>query len=245
MIASGVRLSETRVAIRSPGFSPSGELLPTSSTTPVSIPPEPVTGLCILPRLAMISSTAVLIASGSPPLASRSCRNDAASRFSRSTRTRTSSGQMAGSGSSRQAACGSSRRPARSPGAGPAGSSVPISIGSRDQSFPAGGRRARTGGCQSWPGCGDPAGDSPREPADPWLWSGDSIESPAESYIDSSFLRSLPRPPAIVLHSGRSACGGPACGGPACGGSVPATLYTATPYRRLWTRRLMKGQVPR
>ena len=104
---SGVRLSETSVAILSPGASPSGEPLPASSTTPVSIPPEPVTGLCILPRLVMISRTAALIASGLPLLASRSCRNDAASRFSRSTRTRTSSGQMAGLASSRQAACGS------------------------------------------------------------------------------------------------------------------------------------------
>ena len=107
VMASGVRLSETRVAIRSPAASPSGESGPASSTTPVSIPPDPVTGFCILPRSAMISSTAPRIAAGPPPVDSRSCRNDAASRFSRSTRTRTSSGQMAGSGSSCQAAWGS------------------------------------------------------------------------------------------------------------------------------------------
>ncbi len=41
---------------------------PASSTTPVSMPPEPVTGFCILPRLATISSTAARIAAGSPPM---------------------------------------------------------------------------------------------------------------------------------------------------------------------------------
>ena len=105
--SSGVRLSETSVAMTSPGFSPSGDCSPTSATTPVSIPPEPVTGFCILPRLLTISSTADFIAAGSPPVASRSWRKDAASRLSRWTRTRTSSGQSCGLGSSRQAACGS------------------------------------------------------------------------------------------------------------------------------------------
>ena len=66
MIASGVRVRETRVAMRWPGVRPSGEAGPTSSTVPVSMPPEPVTGFCILPRVAMISSTAALILSGSP-----------------------------------------------------------------------------------------------------------------------------------------------------------------------------------
>ena len=107
VMASGVRLRETRVAIRSPGFRPSGESGPTSSTTPVSMPPEPVTGLCILPRRAMIPATAARTAAPSPPWSSVSWRNDAASRFSRSTVTRTSSGARAGLGSSRQAAWGS------------------------------------------------------------------------------------------------------------------------------------------
>ncbi len=40
VMASGVRLSDARVAIRSPGARPSGESGPTSSTTPVSIPPS-------------------------------------------------------------------------------------------------------------------------------------------------------------------------------------------------------------
>ena len=62
VMTSGVRLSDTRVAIRSPGARPSGESGPTSSTTPVSIPPEPVTGFCILPRSATMPSTAARIA---------------------------------------------------------------------------------------------------------------------------------------------------------------------------------------
>ena len=62
VMTSGVRLSDTRVAIRSPGTRPSGESGPTSSTTPVSIPPEPVTGFCILPRSATMPSTAARIA---------------------------------------------------------------------------------------------------------------------------------------------------------------------------------------
>ncbi len=65
-MASGVSVSETRVAIRCPGSRPSGESGPTSSTVPVSMPPDPVTGFCILPRVAMISPTAALILSGSP-----------------------------------------------------------------------------------------------------------------------------------------------------------------------------------
>ena len=56
-MTSGVSVSETRVATRSPTTRPSGEPSPTSSTVPTSIPPEPVTGLCILPRLRTISST--------------------------------------------------------------------------------------------------------------------------------------------------------------------------------------------
>ena len=116
-IASGVRLSETSVAISSPAVRPSGERGPASSTTPVSMPPEPVTGFCILPRVRMISSTAALILSGFPSCASCSWRKEAASRFSRRTLTLTSSGQIAGRGSSRQAAWGSTR-PASAPGAG-------------------------------------------------------------------------------------------------------------------------------
>ena len=124
VIASGVRLSETSVAISSPAVRPSGERGPASSTTPVSMPPEPVTGFCILPRVRMISSTAALILSGFPSCASCSCRKEAASRFSRRTLTLTSSGQIAGRGSSRQAAWGSTPagsstrcRPSGDPGA--------------------------------------------------------------------------------------------------------------------------------
>ena len=71
MIASGVRLSETSVAMRIPGRRPSGDRGPASATTPVSMPPEPVTGLCILPRRAITPSTAARIASGVPPVDSR------------------------------------------------------------------------------------------------------------------------------------------------------------------------------
>ena len=51
-MTSGVRVSETRVATRSPTARPSGDAGPTSSTVPTSMPPEPVSGFCILPRVA-------------------------------------------------------------------------------------------------------------------------------------------------------------------------------------------------
>ena len=102
------------MAIRSPGARPSGESGPTSATTPVSMPPDPVTGFCILPRAATMPRTAPRSAAARlpPPFgpsaaASVSWRNEAASRFSRSTRTRASSGHSSGLGSSRHAACGS------------------------------------------------------------------------------------------------------------------------------------------
>ena len=56
-MTSGVSVSETRVATRSPTARPSGDSGPTSSTVPTSIPPEPVSGFCILPRAATISRT--------------------------------------------------------------------------------------------------------------------------------------------------------------------------------------------
>src|SRR5690349_9951372 len=105
--ASGVRVSDTSVATRSPAFTGNGDCGPTSSTTPISIPPEPVTGLCILPRVPMISSTSARTAVPSPPCLPASCRMLAASRFSRSSRIRTSSGPISGRASSRHAACGS------------------------------------------------------------------------------------------------------------------------------------------
>ena len=66
VMASGVRVSETRVAMRWPACRPSGDRGPAASTVPVSMPPDPVTGLCILPRVAMMSATAALILSRSP-----------------------------------------------------------------------------------------------------------------------------------------------------------------------------------
>ena len=106
-MTSGVRVRETRVATRSPAWRPRGDSGPTSSTVPTSMPPEPVSGFCILPRVATISRTsrrtrvAVVL---------RACcsswRKDAASRLRRSTRMRTSSGQSSLRVSSRWAACG-------------------------------------------------------------------------------------------------------------------------------------------
>ena len=122
VIASGVRLSETSVAMRRPARRPSGDCGPASATMPVSMPPEPVTGLCILPRWLMVPSTAARIASGAPPVDSRIWRNDAASRLSRSTPTRTSSGWIRGSASSRHAAWGrTAPPPPESPGPGSPG----------------------------------------------------------------------------------------------------------------------------
>ena len=63
---SGVRDRDTRVATRSPTARPSGLFGPTSATVPTSIPPDPVTGFCILPRLATMSSTSARTASPSP-----------------------------------------------------------------------------------------------------------------------------------------------------------------------------------
>jgi hypothetical protein len=56
-MASGVSERDTKVATRSPPVSPSGLSGPTSSTVPMSMPPEPVTGFCILPRSATMAST--------------------------------------------------------------------------------------------------------------------------------------------------------------------------------------------
>lgn len=106
-IVSGVSVSDTSVATRSPTVSPSGDRRPASSTVPISMPPDPVTGFCIFPRVEMISSTSARTFSPSPPCFSDSCRKLAASRFSRSTRMRTSFDAIRGSASSRQAACGS------------------------------------------------------------------------------------------------------------------------------------------
>ncbi len=106
-ITSGVSDNDTSVATRSPTDSPSVATGPTSSTTPISIPPEPVTGFCIFPRVATMSSTARRTASPSPACAARSWRKEAASRLSRSTRIRVSSGHSSRRVSRRSAACGS------------------------------------------------------------------------------------------------------------------------------------------
>ena len=122
-MTSGVRVRETSVATRSPTAGRAGTSGPTSSTVPTSMPPEPVSGFCILPRVATMSRTA------GPDRRRRrrrvvcvrsSWRYDAASRLSRSTRIRTSSGHSSRRVSRRWAAWG--RTPGRrGPGAGRSG----------------------------------------------------------------------------------------------------------------------------
>ena len=100
-----------------PGARPERRAGPASSTTPVSIPPEPVTGFCILPRLGDdLRAPPRRIASGSPSWP----------RAAGGTRPRPGSAARPGPGprrarspargSSRQAACGST----------PAGSTHPV-----------------------------------------------------------------------------------------------------------------------
>ena len=107
VMVRGVRERETRVATRSPAESPSGDSGPTSATVPMSMPPEPVTGFCILPRSATMARTSARTASPSPPCFSESWRKDAASRLSVSTSMRTSSGHSSGPASRTRAAWGS------------------------------------------------------------------------------------------------------------------------------------------
>nr|BFF26282.1 hypothetical protein GCM10025732_42470 [Glycomyces mayteni] len=47
---------------------------PTASTVPMSMPPEPVTGFCILPRASTMARTSSRTAAPSPPCLVRSCR---------------------------------------------------------------------------------------------------------------------------------------------------------------------------
>ena len=101
VMRSGVSVSETRVATRCPTAQPERRLGPTASTTPMSMPPDPVTGFCILPRCATMSRTAARDGRAVAVAGSDSWRNEAASRLSRSTAMRTSSGPIAGSASSR------------------------------------------------------------------------------------------------------------------------------------------------
>ena len=67
VMTSGVSVSETSVVTWSPTSRPMLASRPTSATVPVSMPPEPVTGLCILPRLRTMSRTSARTAWPSPP----------------------------------------------------------------------------------------------------------------------------------------------------------------------------------
>ena len=87
------------MATRSPTARPSGDVGADLLDVPTSMPPEPVTGFCILPR---VRDDVEHLARGPRRRRRRACvaswRYDAASRLSRSTRIRTSSGHSSGSG---------------------------------------------------------------------------------------------------------------------------------------------------
>ena len=106
---NGVRVSETSVAMRSPTARspPAGWRWPISRTRPMSMPPEPVTGLCILPRSGTMRTTSAPMRAGSPPTASAICRKLAESMLSASTSMASSSSPSGRSGSSRSARWGS------------------------------------------------------------------------------------------------------------------------------------------
>ena len=88
---SGVRESETRVAMRSPTLrSRSLSLGPIAATVPSSMPPEPVSGLWCLPRRAMMPRLCLAIFWTSPPSASSIWVKLAASMLSVSTSMRIS-----------------------------------------------------------------------------------------------------------------------------------------------------------
>src|SRR6478735_8319030 len=137
-MTSGVSVRLTSVATRSPTARPSGDSGPTSSTVPTSIPPDPVSGFCILPRVATMSSTSARTASPcfSPywVCLRSSWRNDAASRLSRSTRMRTSSGHRSARVSRRRAAWGSTA-PSSSTRCRPVGSLVRTSAWMSEEVF--------------------------------------------------------------------------------------------------------------
>ena len=90
-ILSGVRESETSVAMRSPTLrSRSASLGPISLMVPSNMPPEPVSGLWCLPRFAMIPRLCLAIFWTSPPSASSIWVKLAASMLSVSTSMRIS-----------------------------------------------------------------------------------------------------------------------------------------------------------
>ena len=83
---SGVSVSDASVDDpRRPARAGSAKRSPTAATVPVRMPPESVSGLCILPRAATISAIRAAIASGSPSARSRIWRCEVESRQSRST----------------------------------------------------------------------------------------------------------------------------------------------------------------
>ena len=106
--------------MRSPGRSAAaaGWRGPTARTRPMSMPPEPVTGLCSFPRARTIRSTSAPIRAGSRPTAPSSCRKLAASTLSASTAIESSSSPSGSAGSSDVGALRERRLPGRRRGAG-------------------------------------------------------------------------------------------------------------------------------
>jgi hypothetical protein len=86
--AAAVSVSDTRVATRSPTATPhlravAAASTPIQVTRPSSMPPDPVTGFCILPRSRTISAMRAPTRAASPPCSSAICRIDAESDIQR------------------------------------------------------------------------------------------------------------------------------------------------------------------
>jgi len=91
LILSGVRDRDTRLAILSPTLmSRSFRADPILAIFPMSMPPEPVTGFCCLPRSATMDRIFCPIFSTSPPASSSICVKLAESTFSAMTSSRIS-----------------------------------------------------------------------------------------------------------------------------------------------------------
>ena len=85
LMTSGVRERDTKVATWSPARAFPGKSGPMSFTRPSSMPPEPVTGFCSLPRVLTMSRIIAAILSLSAPQASLIWVKEAESTLSVST----------------------------------------------------------------------------------------------------------------------------------------------------------------
>ena len=111
-ITSGVSVKDTSVAMRVPTAG-AARSAPRAVTVPTSIPPDPVTGLCILPAPATISVMRSRMASASPPASVRSWCQEAESTFRYSTSISTSPLRSGSEVSRRRACCGNTPRGSR------------------------------------------------------------------------------------------------------------------------------------